>query len=229
MIREDIKKKDYLRILKSSKAGYIYNDNGRLIKFDKCFAHDMLKYKKIKTYYGEINIDQIYWLSSLRYKIKNSSLPEGILFYDHTPVGVLYPHYFEGYDILDNLFKEDSQLLLSNLRKSIINNIELTDNGIYNTDFALKNALYKNNNVELIDLDGKYIKSREQSSLNQVYSYFYVDMLDVIVKKLVRLYGIDETKRMIPELKKIIIRNELCNRESPLHIVDEVEKLRILK
>ena len=230
MIRDDISKKDYLKILKSIKGGYIYNYNGKMIKFDKTFAGQMMTKKRINpSTTPDIKVDQIDWLSNIGRRIKYSYLPEGIISYEHTPVGVIYPRYFEGYDSLLELSNEDSDILLSNMRMAILNNIELTDNGIYNTDFAGKNVLYKDNDVELIDIDGKHVKRAENSNYNQAYGYFIPDMYRIIYEKLVRIYGKENSKEIANELRTLFKSYTYMNRETPLEIMDEVEKMRILK
>ena len=230
MIIEDISKREFLKMLDSIETGFIYNYKGKMIKFDKTFAGQMMTKKKINPSSStDIKVDQIFWLSSLNSRIKNSSLPEGIVSYEHIPVGIIYPHYFKDYKSLLELSNEDYKLLLSNLRRAIKNDIELTDNGIYNTDFALKNALYRGSDVQLIDLDGKHIKRRENSNYAQAYSYFTPDMFMVIARKLVKIYGKENAEERIKELKNIFMYYRQMDRETPLMILDEVEKSRILK
>jgi hypothetical protein len=217
-------------MIKNAKNGYIYNDNGRCIKLDKISASDMLKHKKVLHTFRDLSVDQIDRLSNLQKYIKNSSLPEGIISYDHSPVGIIYPHYFEGYSDLLSVGEEENDLMLSNIRKALDNNLELTEHGIFNTDFAGKNVLYSGSDVQLIDLDGKHIKDENISNYSQVYSYFIVDMFKVIYSKLVRIYGVEHKE----EIRKYLLsvfpdpRNGI-DKYDPYTTLDEIEKSRILK
>ncbi|MBR4178856.1 MAG: hypothetical protein IKR57_05885 [Bacilli bacterium] len=226
MIREELTKRDFKRIIKELNGGYIYNDHGRMIKFDYRYLDEMKKYRQLISAFGDINPEQIAWLSSVN--VKKSYLPSGIVSYDRTPVGVIYPHFFEGYKPLTSVSSEDSELMINNLTSAIENNLELIDNGIVNADFAAKNVLYKGSRVELIDLSGKHIKrGLYTDSYQKTYSYFLPDLYRIIGNKLTRLYGVDEARRIVKEL--VIMNGNRCERETPLEIIDNVKKMRVLK
>ena len=228
MIREEINKRQYRNIVKSINGGYIYKENGKLYKLDKTYSNDMLTRRRIFHDSREINVDQIEWLSGMRFAVVKSSLPEGLLIYDHEPVGIIYPRYFEVYNPLNDVYKEDTDLMLGNIRKAVENNLELTSHDIYNADFAAKNVLYKGSDVQLIDLDGKHIKRSSYSNYNQVYSYFMDDFFRIAYKKLVSIYGKDKHDIIRRELIKIF-PNPMNGYEenTPLEVLDKLE--RILK
>lgn len=46
MIREELTKRDFKRIIKELNGGYIYNDHGRMIKFDYRYLDEMKKYRQ---------------------------------------------------------------------------------------------------------------------------------------------------------------------------------------
>ena len=50
----------------------------------------------------------------------------------------------------------------------------MINNGVYNYDLNVNNVLYNYNDVQLIDLDGKYIKIdfNNKVDYNRMYSYF---------------------------------------------------------
>ena len=230
MIREDISKREFRKMVKETHGGYTYVKDGKFYKLDKDHAYNMYAKKRITTSYDEIKVDQIEWLSSLRWKVKHSYLPEGILTFEHTPIGIIYPHYFDGYSELLDCSSESTDVMLNNLRQAIINNLELTDNDIYNADFAGKNVLYKNSDVELIDLDGRHIKRSSYSNFTQVYSYFIPDLFRIFVDKLISQYGKEHTKELLTELRSAFPNPKNgFERLDPLETIDRVEKMRILK
>ena len=122
MRREEISKRQFLRIIKELNGGYIYNDHGRMIKFDLTYLSEMKKYRQLLSAFSSINVEQIEWLSNVR--VKNSHLPEGVVICDRTPVGVIYPHYFEGYKSLFHVSEEDSGLMIDNMKTAVDNNLE---------------------------------------------------------------------------------------------------------
>ena len=225
MIRENINKKQFLQIIKSLNGDYVYNDNGRMIKFDIKYLNEMKQFKNVFSAFGDINPEQIEWLSNIQ--VRHSHLPQGVMYFDRVPVGVIYPYYFSGYNNLFHLTEEDSELLLDNLRSSIENNLELIDNGVVNYDFAAKNVLYSGKHVELIDLNGRHIKRGLFGDYSPAYSYFIPDIYKILTIKLIKLYGSEETKRILSEIKKMTGYG--VDRETPNIILDNVEKMRVLK
>ena len=226
MRREEISRRQFLKIIKELNGNYIYNDHGRMVKFDLTYLDEMKKYRQLLSAFSSINVEQIEWLSNVR--VKNSHLPEGVVICDRTPVGVIYPHYFEGYKSLFHTNQEDSKLMLDNMSTAVENNLELIDAGVVNTDFAAKNVLYSGKHVELIDLSGKHIKrGLYNDNYEPAYSYFIPDMYKIIGTKLIGLYGVEETKRILKELKESIPNGYY--REKPMEIIEGIDKMRVLK
>ena len=229
MLKENITRRGFKRIIKSNGGYYIYSDNGRLIKFDRIYASDIVKFGDLYSHSSEINPYQIEWLSSLNGIVKNSSLPIGTVNYKSTAVGVIYPHYFYGFNSLQNISNEDSILFLQNIKAAILNNMELMQNGIYNNDFGFKNILYSGSHVELIDLDGKHIKRKEDSNPTRVYTYFIQDLRKSTYFKLIKLYGEIEAKKIMSEIDILFQSYSSYEEDTPLELVESIEKTKILK
>lgn len=230
MIRKDIDRKTFINIVKNSQGGYIYNANGKLYKLEHVAASDILKNRHLIHHgYKNINVDSIEWLSDLQKYVRKSHLPEGLLIYEHTPVGVIYPCFYDGYKPLTEVSKEPTSVMLKNIKTALLNNIELLDNGVYNCDFAFKNVLYQGDDVKLIDLDGKYIKTEKNSNYNQVYSYFSSDLLKAIFEKYGDIYGHDAAIKALPYLRGLFPSpGEEYTKYGLLDVIDTVER-KILK
>ena len=228
MIIKDFNKKEYLKILKEIRGGYIYNYNGKLIKFDKIYAGEMLTRKRITSQFGTIKKDQIEWLSRLNGKV-NSSLPEGIIYYEGIPVGIIYPHYFEGYKNLLGVVDEDLSTFYDIITKATDNNLELIKNGVCNTDLAFKNVLYKDSDVQLIDLDGNHIKRSSDSNYTEAYYYFVKDLFLVIKNRLLKTYSKEETKEILSDLVQYFPNPNEFKYDTPYEMLDAVKRSKILK
>jgi hypothetical protein len=140
----------------------------------------------------------------------------------------MYPKYFKGYKSFNELYTEQTNLFFENLKQSINKNIELMENGIYNYDFTMGNILYKNDDVQLIDLDGKYISKGQ--SYHRVYSYYMIGLINQIIRKIESQYD-DYNKRLaLEELRNIItkIPSIPMKIDYPLTILDRVEEAQIL-
>ena len=210
----------------------VFVEHGQKYRLDLTFVEDFMKTKTaVRPYYG-VDREQIEWLDSKRYDVKESILPSGVITYQGVDVGVIYPKYYLGFTSFEELSKEETLLLLKNLRKAIANNEELLRNGIFNSDFVLKNMLYSGERVGLIGLDGKYIHREEDSSYSSVYGYFAEELYKLLEHKL--RYQCreraSEYSRLVCELRDIIAANNNTNViDYPNVLVDEVEKARILK
>lgn len=57
--------------------------------------------------------------------------------------------------------------------------------GVYNYDLNVNNVLYNYNDVQLIDLDGKYIKIdfNNKVDYNRMYSYFLKQLKYILLSK----------------------------------------------
>ena len=61
----------------------------------------------------------------------------------------------------------------------------MVNNGVYNYDLNVNNVLYNYNDVQLIDLDGKYIKIdfNNKVDYNRMYSYFLKQLKYILLSK----------------------------------------------
>ena len=230
MLKEEIGFLKYRDIIKKSNNN-IFNDieTGRMIKLDKDSAREMKKRKSIRAYTPGIDPDQIQLLSEKQACINNTFLPSGVIYYHNLPIAVIYPKFFDNYKTFEDLHNEDESIIINNLKAAFYNNLELINNNIYNSDFAFKNVMYKDNSVELIDLDGKYIGNKDNFTISEVYYYYLYDLYYCIERK---LKSLDENYKneQLEELKKFIYKHMWETKiDSPLQVIEEIEKKRILK
>ena len=61
----------------------------------------------------------------------------------------------------------------------------MINNGVYNYDLNVNNVLYNYNDVQLIVLDGKYIKIdfNNKVDYNRMYSYFLKQLKCILLSK----------------------------------------------
>lgn len=229
MIEEKVGLFKYRKMIKESND-FILERDGRCYKLDPSAADEMLNHFKVSIDTSEIDPHQISWLSDKAKYIDHSYLPCGVLKYGINTVGVIYPKFFEGYKTFENLNKEDNLLIMKNLRKALLNNRELLNNDIYNTDFAFKNIMYKGNDVELVDLDGKCIKRSDNCSYAQVYSYYLHDLERLFKDRVSKDYSQEEKDKIINKYLPLF-RNITydMNMDYPFEVLDEVEKVLVLK
>lgn len=230
MIEEKTNIFKYRNMIRESK-NFIYKDpvTNMAYKLDKDAANDMLEHYRVFVTSSKIDKDQIEWLNNTSRYISKSYLPCGVLNYGISPVAIIYPKYFDGYKTFEELYREDNLTIFKNLRQALLNNRELLNNGIYNTDFSFKNILYKGNEVELVDLDGKHLKKKEYSNYNQVYMYYLHDLKKLVWKKLPYIYGSD-TDKVYAEIQKMLdLPVETVDIDYPFDLLDKVEKRLVLK
>lgn len=232
MIIKTLDKKDVKSLLKSKPVAGSFNvfkDGDSIIKIYKDPMFELERYATVIFPGSLVNEEQIYWLESKQSLITGSNLPNGIVYYEKLPIGVTYPRYFEGYKNFYHLHEESVETMIRNFRTSIDKNMELIRNGIYNFDFTMHNILYHENDVQLIDLDGKYVT--DKLSVARVYSYFVYGMMNEIYDKVKSLYGEKEALIIIKELTKLVdsipLDNESLN--YPHTVLDEVEKTQVLR
>lgn len=233
MERLDLEKRDLKKLFKENNMheGYVFEMNGKLVKISREFASDFNKvFASVRNNYG-ISVDQIEWLSSLRHNVKHSMLPNGVVSYDHTNIGVMYPRMFKGYDSFNNLHNEETSLMLRNMRSAASNNLELMEHGIYNCDLLNKNILYKGTDVQLIDLDGKYVRNAKNGRVSTVYSYFISEMYKIFQKKIASCHSKEEYVEIMKEMSSLFkaYNSRLDDAELPFEIIDEVESMKVLK
>lgn len=198
-------------------------------KINKDILFDLQRFYHIMMPVAQIDEEQIKWLCEKQENISSTTLPNGVIYYEQYPIGVMYPRCYEGYKSFNELYKEDTKLFLENLKQSVIKNIELINNGIYNYDFTMSNILFKGEDVQLIDLDGKYISKCE--SVQRVYSYYMIGLINQIIKKIDSQYNKHEKELAIIELKAILskIPSIPMQIDYPILILEEIQKAQILK
>lgn len=224
------KPKDVKRLFKYGKSicegKNIYHIGDDLLKF---YIRD---YSSRKGFYYDFFInmvdkEQIEWLSSLRSLITSSKLPRGIISCQDEAVGVLYD-YFDGYVSFKELSSEDKELIFSNLKSAIEKNRELMMYGVFNTDLIAQNILYRGNDVELIDLDGRYVKG-DYRFAPKVHSALLHTIYDVLSAKIETQYTADDLRRLKEELYYMMGMNSTVIERFPYDVVDKVEKAKIIK
>lgn len=214
-----------------SKDRNVFNVDGRLYKISKGYYFDIENNRKLSYNPNEVNPKQIEWLSSLTSIVTKSRLPDGIIIYKGIPIGVTYPLCFENYKCFNDLHEEDTSLVFDNIRTATENTINLFEADIYNTDLLNQNVLYKHRDVELIDLDGKYIKNSMYADTNDVYTYFLTGLFETIVKKLKQQYSSVDVRRIAEEIRPLFnFKSQLIVPiDYPIQVIDKIEKMRILK
>ncbi len=229
----ELSKRDVKSLIKQGSVnnGTIYLDDGKKYKLYRDFINDMMKaHMPTRGNYG-VNRKQVELLCSKQRNVEHSTLPSGILTYDGIDVGVIYPRFFYGYKSFDELSKEDSILLLKNIRRAILNNEELFSNGIFVQELLGKDIIYSGEDVQIVDLDGKYIKTGESVPYVDMYTYFIKDIYRVIDEKLryqCRGHASEYSKHIL-ELRDIIDALNTNLIDYPKRMIDEIEKRRILK
>lgn len=151
-----------------------------------------------------VNEKQIELLVSKQNKVKLTSLPKGVAYYNGVPIAVIL-EYFENHKSFYNLMYEHYTAIISVFYKfvDIIN--ELVDNGIYQLDVKESNFLYSSldYSAKAIDLDGPLVKclSNERYS-KSVYNCFYKMICNMVKTKISydisnNLIDFNEAKRRI--------------------------------
>lgn len=176
----------------------------------------------------EIPIDrtQIEYLSSMQKYIKKSHLPRGIISYKENDLGVIY-NYFKGYKSFENLHLEDKNVMFNNIKSAIIAMNELICFNIYNTDLISQNILYKDNKVELIDLDGPYI-SCSNSKLKYMYRNFLNSLINILENKLSTKYDKKEVLLILKEIRIILGLNKVFIEKIETSQIDKIESLKLI-
>lgn len=207
----------------------VFEVNGTTQKIYKDVMFDLEKYHRVVRPFSYANIDQLEWLSAQQAYIKSTSLPNGVIITDNYPVGVCYPKYFFDYENFHYLITKSPQLVLANLRQAVEKNIELMERGIHNYDFVFNNILFKGDDVQLIDIDGKYVSS--YPSYRRVYAYFLPEMIGLLYAIVNQQYDEKDAKKIINEFRERIekINTKEIPIDYPCKILDELEKTQILR
>ncbi|MBQ7790522.1 MAG: hypothetical protein IJ399_04585 [Bacilli bacterium] len=207
----------------------VFKTNSGIEKIYKDVLFDLQRFSHVMMPISVVDEEQIKWLHEKQDVILTSTLPNGIIYFEHYPIGVMYPKCFEGYKSFNEIHNEETSVFFENFKTALVNNIELMNNGIYNYDFTMGNILYKEDDVRLIDLDGKYISKRKD--YQKVYTYFMVGMISQIVKKIESQYSGIEQKLALSELRNILSRvpSSPMEIDYPIILLDEIEDSQILK
>lgn len=216
-----ISKREYK---KYTKFGFTYVLNNKFLKFDKDYLDH---FRKFNRFDGTSSIDkvQIQMLCDRQEYIDDVYLPEGIIELNGKIVGVIYP-YFEGYKTFKNIKEESISRILSNFKKAIYYNEKLVQRGIYNLDLNANNVLYKDDDVKLIDLDGKYVIVGDDKHISsaKIYSYFFFQLRKILLSKIEEC---EYTKEELKNIREFIIENTcLISEEDPLTLIDNIGKIR---
>ena len=227
----DYDKKAIKKLFSKNSTGVfnIFEVNGTTQKIYKDVMYELQKYKKVITPYSLADMEQVRWLSSQQMYIKSTMLPDGVIMNSDYSIGVSYPKYFFDYENFYALASCSPDVVIHDLRLAVEKNIELMERGIYNYDFTFNNILFKDKDVQLIDIDGKYVSSRQ--SYERVYSYFTHQMIELLVSIIRQQYGFEESKKAIIELKERLkqVYASGITIDHPNRILDEIEKSQILK
>lgn len=232
MIIRELNKEEFKTLLKNTPIyckgyyGTLYRDGDNLLKINNTYIRDYTLYHKLREK-GLVDLEQMAIYEEKKPFIKNSMLPKGIIKYKGIWIGVIYDIY-DNYDTFDSLYKEDSDLIINNIRLSIIKNMELINNDIYNTDLCNDNILYQDNNVELIDLDGSFIKY-DKKYLYETYFYYILGIESVIFNKLKSLYGQEEYTKIWNKMETFFQISKDIDINFPNIVMDNVEKMKVLK
>ncbi len=231
----DFKRREMKQFIKeyTFNNGTVHLENGKKYKLDRAFVEDMKRrHDATLDHYG-VDRNQIEWLSSKRNDVTLSTLPSGIITFEGIDVGVIYPRFFYDYDSFNNMSREDTLLILKNIRSAISKNEELLSNGIVNINFVTKDIMYCSDDVQLIDLDGSHIKREGYASYEGLYTRFVHDIYGIIDDKLkLQCRGkASEYSRLICEARDIFKYCEQYSKllDYPRRVINEIEKQRILK
>lgn len=222
---------------KKGSFGTVVQVEGDLgIKFYNGFLNSYKK-KSINDIRMEtiISVPQIELLTRKQEKVKLTTLPLGVSYYQNIPVGVIIK-YFEKHNTLFELFKEHNTVIINILQRvlDIVN--ELLKNGIFQTDIKENNFLYStiDYSAQAIDLDGLRVEiGRENIWLEETVYESLIDMFIFLVKeKLLFEYNncvLDENdyKARIECLK--LLKHNIYVFESLQGFINEVKKIRLLE
>lgn len=145
--------------------------NNLALKFSRNIIEDGIdsELKNKQLYISEYQIKKLVDKQS---KIKLTSLPKGIAYYDNIPVAVIIK-YFKNYHDLYNIKNENHHDIINVFQQLLCIIDELINNGIYQFDIKENNFLYSQSdfNVQAIDLDGPFINISEENIFSEELVY----------------------------------------------------------
>lgn len=189
-------------------------ENGLGLKFSsglvgmKGFNRDFFEENKKELYVFE---GQIAKLADKQNKIKLTSLPMGVAYFENVPIAIILK-YFDKHKNLLGLKVEHHTVVVSIFLKLLDILDELMNNGIYQLDIKEDNFIYStiNYKAEAIDLDGPLVKiGRENIQLEEmIYRNFIAMVLYLAKSKLAYslandLLDEDDYKRRIKYLESL--------------------------
>lgn len=221
MQKINLNEKEIYDIVKSNNFNYEYGSFGSVFKYkdglglkfsaglvgSNGFDKEYFESHKDRLY---VNEKQIELLASKQDKVRFSSLPKGVAYYNGVPIGVILK-YFDNHKGLYNIKDENPKDIISVFFNVIDIIDELIYNNIYQLDIKESNFLYSldNRSTQAIDLDGEYIKFSSSndyyecsiySCLFKMFSFLVkTRLLDDVEKKLIDL---EDAKERIEFLKK---------------------------
>lgn len=128
---------------------------------------------------------QIECLVNAQERVKLTSLPKGIAYYNNKPVAVILKYFYNHKNLYES-YMEHNAAFFRMLKETILALDELMKNGIYQLDAKGSNFLYSKPSykIETIDLDGELIKlSRENIVYEQRIYEDLIDMFDFLFKE----------------------------------------------
>ncbi len=194
------------------------------------FNNDLEQYK--------ISERQIDYMAEAQEKVRLTSLPKGIAYYNKKPVAIIIKYFYNHKNLYD-CCAEHSENLFKILKEILIAVDELMGNGIYQLDIKESNFMYSKNDyhAQPIDLDGEFVKIDYGNSfyehliyeqLIEMYNYLFKGKLGCLRN----LSQIDERSYndKISELeclKKMI--NSFDIYERTMGFLEEVKEHKILE
>ena len=204
----------------------VYVEKGDILKFYPKYLFE-LENRSVSYDAREVDEYSLDKLISLREKITKSSLPKGVIVVDGNVSGVLYD-YFDGFKSFNDLYLEDAKLILQNLSSLVDKNNELMENGIYNTDLHHKNILYSSDRVEIIDLDGPFIKF-DPYYISSVNNHLCECFLDVIRDNMLCRYSEDDVNKVIYALMDLFSSKDLNSINYGNEILKDTYELKLIR
>lgn len=166
---------DNIRKIKNFDSGsygvVVPYENGLALKFSRNIIDNGLdsELENKQLYISEYQIKKLVDRQS---KIKLTSLPKGVAYYDNIPVAVIIK-YFKNYHDLYEVKNENHHDIINVFQQLLYIIDELINNGIYQFDIKENNFLYSpiDFNVQAIDLDGPFINISEENIFSEELVY----------------------------------------------------------
>lgn len=192
-------------------------------------------FEKYSTSQEGISKRQIEYLSGLQSKIKLSTLPKGIAYYDNKPIAIILKYFNNHKDLLE-LENEHGTAVISVLEKVLRSVTELMENGIYQMDIRESNFLFStlDYKAEAIDLDGPFVSVSHNDIMKETFIYERLQKMFAFLtkQKLDKLLNKKEIDISEYQEKLKILRNlkyEIFIYESLVLYLEEIKKNHIVE